>query len=253
MQEPDESSEEENSVELSSEEEDETTSSETEEMDTRPDEEIRLREILKDVPPNIKKLVEMYLDEDYADSDTISRINKITDLGILGFRTIEEIKYLLDVIQSKREDAENRNFRELVKQTIDKMTVNNIRQIRQLLKNENSEIQEIVENCLEKEGWVYDSHPEKVKWMKDFERISSRLQETPELLKTNILLNGIHAIAQRVHNVFTALRNAENRSKVLDHLLVAKMINEEEHERMKIAPNDMNSYAKAFRGSGIWI
>ena len=88
-----------------------------------------------------------------------------------------------------------------------------------------------------------------------FERISSRLQETPELLKINILLNGIHAIVQRVHNVFTALRNAEeeNRSKVLDHLLVAKMINEEEHERMKIAPNDMNSYAKAFRGSGIWI
>ena len=88
-----------------------------------------------------------------------------------------------------------------------------------------------------------------------FEILSSFDSGSLNPSRLKILLNGVERTTARVRNVLNRLINIEEDDlmKTLEHLKLYDQITEQEFERLLITPHDISGYAKALKGSGIWI
>ena len=140
---------------------------------------------------------------------------------------------------SEQDEADELDFDNLVKATIQNLTRNDRQNVYNMLGN-NPDVQESIDKYLKGENEI-----------EEFTNFVDKLDK----IRLTILLNNMSKTTKRVRKILNSLRSIDDkeRIKVLDQLRSDKVISEPEFHRLLTSNNNDMSFAKAIQGSGIWV
>ena len=100
------------------------------------------------------------------------------------------------------------------------------------------------------------------KMIKDFldgkehaESITHFLRNDLDSMKVKLIIHEIDRVQRKVKEVLQRLKNIHDSDvmKTLESLKMHEQITDEQFKRMAIVENDLESFAKAMEGSGLWL
>ena len=141
--------------------------------------------------------------------------------------------------ESEQDGADELDFDNLVKATIQNLTRNDRQNVYNMLGNSPG-VQESIDKYLKGENEI-----------EEFTNFVDKLDK----IRLTILLNNMSKTTKRVRKILNSLRSIDDkeRTKVLDQLRSDKVISEPEFHRLLTSNNNDMSFAKAIQGSGIWV
>ena len=136
-------------------------------------------------------------------------------------------------------EADELDFDNLVKATIQNLTRNDRQNVYNMLGNSPG-VRESIDKYLKGENDI-----------EEFANFVDKLDK----IRLTILLNNMSKTTKRVRKILNSLRSIDDkeRTKVLDQLRSDKVISEPEFHRLLTSNNNDMSFAKAIQGSGIWV
>ena len=147
-----------------------------------------------------------------------------------------------DMNEQSTEDEDDEEFDQLILDVADTLTQNEKKNLLHTLLAVKNEERRRIESWLEGE--------------ESLEKILPLLKDSLDMMKIKILMKQIDERRKKVDKVLRALRNITNHGElkdVLDELKSQDVITDREYKRLIVADHDLQSYVKAFQGSGIWI
>ena len=87
------------------------------------------------------------------------------------------------------------------------------------------------------------------------ESITHFLRDDLDSMKVKLIINEIDRVQKKVKEVLQRLKNIRDSDvmKTLESLKMHEQITDEQFKRMAIVENDLESFAKAMEGSGLWL